>query len=159
MTLTASLSSTKPEESIIDVLHEWLTSTGCFLAYNSDDRMADVRFDPKTLATGSLPFPEVFVEIIDGVHLETGAGRLNSNAQRMSKSAIIQIRVDRNDDFLKLTQLGDRLYNYWRTKATGAPVLGAAGLKRSKLYGPWKVHNDKYYIYEYRLDFIVLVSG
>jgi hypothetical protein len=147
--LTNTISTSAMTESILKMLKEWLERPACF---GTSD--ADVIVDP-TFKKESPIVPEIYIEILNTVGDFTPAN--GSNRIRNDYVVQLQVRVSRSDQhpMLSLNRAGDKMWGYWKNRETGKATLGASGLRRSLMSGPFSEHSEHSYAWNYILTFEV----
>lgn len=164
MALTKTFNSNKWQETIIDIFYEWLTNVNCFDS-QSVGRVLVSGYG--TVGNERLEVPRCEYEIINVLNESTGAGRtgaggVKTNAVLRTVFMAITLKASRSDAGgraaeLNLIREADTLDKYFRTDLGGG-TLGASGLRKANLAGPFKDNNLSYYQQRHILSFQIEVA-
>lgn len=147
------------EESILDIVYEWLSDDNCF-GSQQDGLMVITPY--ATTGTERLEVQRCEFEIVNVLNESTGAGRQKVNAVFRTIMIDINLKTSRNDAGgrnaeLDLIRKCDIMDKYARSD-DGVPRLGGAGLRKTNLTGPLKQNNKYYYQRRFILSFQVEVA-
>lgn len=155
MPITTVLSSSELIITLEKIIYEWLTDTSCF-GTNTVEVCAGIKQDNEADDMKD-PWCETVVSVLSNE--STGAGACNTESVFKNVSIEIAFRTKRPADDYDLTVLGDTLDNYFRHATKGRPALGAAGIRKANLVGPFPDDNERYYMRRWFLTGRVEVSN
>ena len=161
MSITTLFNKDHWEQTTLQILYEWLTTASCF--GSGSTASASVKLFTQS-SRNKLTLPQVEVSIISTpINESTGAGRGGNESVFRRVVVEILIKTDREggksgrEQEFSLVQLCDTLDKYFRS-TSGAPVLGAAELKRAELVGPTPIWDEHYYMRNFFLSFRIMVG-
>jgi len=160
--LTKTFNKNKPEESLKDILYEWLTHNSCFGSLSVGVMVVTPYI---STAQERLEVQRCEFDFINVMNQSPGAGRVGGGSVKRTdfRTMIVEIifkasRTDAGgvDAELALIRNTDLLDKYFRSILGGA-VLGQSGLRKAKLEGPFQNTNKIYYQRKFLLSFRIEV--
>lgn len=156
--LVNSFKKAKWEESVIDIVYEWLTDDSCFGSQSSGAMLVT---GYTTTGIERLEVNRCEFEVVNVMNESTGAGRHGTNSVFRTVMVELTLKASRDDSGsrgaeLTLIEQCDTMDTYARS-ALGIPRLGGAGLRKAKLNGPFKDPDKNYFQRKFMLSFQIEV--
>lgn len=153
MGITTTFSANTWEESLIDIIFEFLTDSNCFGV--SGTNITIVPYE-ETLTT-RLDIPRLEYEIIDANNVPTGAGLGGSEDRFRTIFVEFTFKVTRGTGeagrkaLLNLVRQTDTLDKYCRS-SNGYAKLGTAGIRKGELNGPMPANDKNFFSRKFLLS-------